>query len=677
VKRWLPILCLVVERAALADQPAAPQATTVTAHAQPPTAPAEDRAAAASVVRPEDSPHAHDDLASLLAEVPGVAPIRTGSIGAFTTITVRGSNPDEVRIYVDGVPLNIAAGGAVDISTLPLGDVERVEVYRGTSPLVFGQSALGGIIAITTRTPGTTSAAAKAGVGSFGTSFADLTAGGRVGRLRLYLGLHGLTSLGDFPYRNDNGTALNPNDDTFAPRQNNDVTEGNGVARAALTLTGRRSIELGLIGFAREQGLPGRGGVPTTETRFSTDRALATLRYQSRDDLGPGGRLSARLYAAQERNRFRDPLGDANNNVAASTHDVNRSAGTDVYAARPFTDWLRGEAILEGRVETHAPEDDLAPTPIGLPARRLTAVAGGELGFLVRRLDLEIITSARAEAMSDLVSKRDLAGTPIATSPIDRVMPVLRAGLVRPLGEHVTLKANAGAYVRAPSFLELYGTANTRFVGNPDLVPEHGRNADVAVWVERSGDRLSLASRTGVFGALVDDLIEWQVTSWGQARPVNTGAAHIYGAEQELRLGVGRHARLTGQLTYLAALDASNNTAAKGRQIPFHPRYTAYARPEVVRLPLPGGTELGLFADVDFRAQSYGDPANANALGTRVLVGAGVSVAWPRARVRVIGSAANLTNTQIQDVVDWPLPGRSFFVALAYAPIGGDDTAIN
>ena len=60
-----------------------------------------------------------------------------------------------------------------------------------------------------------------------------------------------------------------------------------------------------------------------------------------------------------------------------------------------------------------------------------------------------------------------------------------------------------------------------------------------------------------------------------------------------------------------------------------------------------------------------------------MLVGAGLSVAWPRAHVRVTASAANLTNTQNEDIVDWTLPGRSFFVALAYAPIGGDDAAIN
>src|SRR6185295_17078010 len=101
-----------------------------------------------------------------------------------------------VRVYLDGVPLNVASGGAVDLSTLPLGDVERAEVYRGTSPLAFGQSALGGIVAITTQTPGDGSLKLRSGMGSFGVRFADLTGGGKLGRLRLYAGVHAYAAAG-------------------------------------------------------------------------------------------------------------------------------------------------------------------------------------------------------------------------------------------------------------------------------------------------------------------------------------------------------------------------------------------------------------------------------------------------------------------------------------------------
>ena len=262
------------------------------------------------MVLPDDSPAAYDDLAALMREVPGVNVVRTGSIGAASTITLRGSNADQVRIFVDGVPVNIVAGGGVDVSTLPIGDVESVEVYRGSSPLAFGESAMGGVISITTRTPGQARARARSGMGSFGTMFGDASAGGRLGRLRLYAGAHVLSSRGDYPYLNDNGTALEPADDVYGPRQNNDLVQGDGVLRAALTLAGRRTLGLGVIGFAREQGLPGLGRFPTVAARFRTTRGISYLRYESRDDLGPGGRLSSELYASLARDALDDPQGE-------------------------------------------------------------------------------------------------------------------------------------------------------------------------------------------------------------------------------------------------------------------------------------------------------------------------------------------------------------------------------
>ena len=280
--------------------------TVVSARREPASAPREDRSAAASVITPDDSPRAYDDLGSLLLEVPGVTVARTGSISAFASLRLRGSDADQVAFFIDGVPLNIAAGGAIDVSSLPLGDVERIEVYRGSSPLAFGESALGGIVAITTRTPGATHASARAATGSFGTDAGDISVGGRAGRVRLYFGMHGLTSVGDYPYHDDNGTPLNPADDSEPRRQNDDVREANGVLRAALTLGGRRVLSLGVLGFGRDQGLPGLDFVPTTYARFHTLRALGYARYESRDDLGPGGRLAAELFASAQRDLFID-----------------------------------------------------------------------------------------------------------------------------------------------------------------------------------------------------------------------------------------------------------------------------------------------------------------------------------------------------------------------------------
>jgi len=679
----LPSVEVVVPDAGSAELTAAPTVpeartgfqTTVTAPVAPSSLPREDRAAAASVVLPAESPRAYDDLGSLLLQVPGVTVTRTGSSQAFTTLTLRGSNPDQVAIYVDGVPLAIAEGGGVDVSTLPLGDVERVEVYRGTSPLAFGESALGGIISITTRTPGLTRAYLRAGIGSFGTVFGDASGGGRLGRLRLYLGAHVFSAQGDSPLQY-NLTNYNPGQQVDTVRQNNDALEGSGVLRATLALEGRRTLGLGLIGFARAEGLPGPTNALAFYARFHTARGLGILRYESRDDLGPGGRLSADAFVSVERDRLLDPRSEVLNQGSVFVHETTVSIGTTLHATWPVMEWGRVSAVLEGRRETYTPDDEADPSMSGIPARRLVGVGGAELALFWRRLHFDVIPSVRFEGMEDAVTGINTMGRPVAAAPaVRRMLPTSRLGLARPLSPAVTLKANVGEYHRAPSFLELYGDGTHRLLGNPGLVPESGTNADLALWIDRPGARASVASRTTLFGALADDLIYWFPSMPSRAKNLNR--AQIYGVEQELQLGMGRHARLVAQATYLVAEDDSDDSTTRGKQVPHHPRLSAYARPEAVRIGLRGGLELGAYLDATILAGDYDDPANHFPIPAEVLVGAGASVSRPRSGLRLTVSALNLTDLATWNFSYWPLPGRTVFVSLAYDSAALQETEVS
>ena len=71
-------------------------------------------------------------LPDVLAEATGVHVKRLGGLGAFSTISLRGSSADQVEVYLDGVScLNAAFGGGVDLGNLPLAHVGQIEVYRG------------------------------------------------------------------------------------------------------------------------------------------------------------------------------------------------------------------------------------------------------------------------------------------------------------------------------------------------------------------------------------------------------------------------------------------------------------------------------------------------------------------------------------------------------------------
>jgi iron complex outermembrane receptor protein len=641
----------------------------VTAPPPPDRAPRADAFAAASVVFPAESPRAFDDLGDLLLEVPGVTVTRSGGIGDFATVSLRGSNPDEVRFYVDGVPLTVASGGSIDISTLPLGDVERVEIYRGTTPIAFAESALGGIVSITTRAPTARRLTLRAGTGSFGTMYGDATAATAAGRWHVYAGLHAISGANGFAYQNDRGTAATPGDDIVnGVRQNDRLAQLDGVVRAAVDLRGRRQLTLGLIAFARNHGLPGRGiFVMATESTFDTARGIAYAAYDSRDDLGAGGRLHAQLFASAIRDRFSDPRPDIGS-IPALTDDTTLQIGASATASRPFAEWVRGAVLAEGRREIFQPTNQLDPTPVGVPAERLVGAAGVELGLWWRRLDLDVVPSVRTEAVRDIVTGRDslFQRQRPASSPVTHLLPVVRLSLARPLSPGITLKANAGHYGRTPSFLELYGDTGP-LLGNPLLRPESGWTGDLAAEYRHAGDRLSFSGRSTLFAARVDDLIEWVLLSYNQARVDNIGRARIWGVEQDLGLEAGRHFSVTAQATYLDARDASDFLAHNGKQLPLRPHVHAYLRPQLRRLALGRGLTAGAYVEGDLRAGAYYDSANVAAVGTRPLLGAGVEIGAPRAGLRLTVSAKNLTDSRALDVIQYPLPGRSVFASVMWS----------
>src|SRR6266566_8522413 len=114
-------------------------------------APARDPTAFATVIDTSSAPTRVETLAEALADTVGVQVRRFGGLGDFSTVSIRGSSAGQVQVYLDGVPLARASNEVVNLADLPLDAVERVEVYRGTTPLAFAQAGSGGIVNVVTR----------------------------------------------------------------------------------------------------------------------------------------------------------------------------------------------------------------------------------------------------------------------------------------------------------------------------------------------------------------------------------------------------------------------------------------------------------------------------------------------------------------------------------------------
>ena len=120
-----------------------------------------------SVIDAEKYSGENKTLPELLQKVPGVHILYSGGTGRRTYAQIRGSSPNEVHVYVDGVLQNTGANEAVDLSMISADQIEKIEVYRGYIPVRFGGAAIGGVISITTKSPETAQSYVKYGKRSF------------------------------------------------------------------------------------------------------------------------------------------------------------------------------------------------------------------------------------------------------------------------------------------------------------------------------------------------------------------------------------------------------------------------------------------------------------------------------------------------------------------------------
>ena len=103
----------------------------------------------------------HDDIERLgatglrdvLQAVPGLFVHDSGGFGSTSNVTLRGSNPGQTLVLIDGVRVGDPTGtdGAFDFGALALGDIERIEVLRGPQSALYGSDAMGGVVQIITR----------------------------------------------------------------------------------------------------------------------------------------------------------------------------------------------------------------------------------------------------------------------------------------------------------------------------------------------------------------------------------------------------------------------------------------------------------------------------------------------------------------------------------------------
>jgi len=601
-----------------------------------------------------------ENLSDVIESQAGIQVRQSGGLGSFSTVSMRGASSDQVMVFMDGVLLNDASGGGVDLSNIALADVDSVEIYQGTSPINFGKTSIGGVVNIQTRrSKKGFNANAIAGYGSFNTRKLSAFINHKPGKWDYLISADYMDSDNDFEIDNDNGTPDNPLDDRTEDRNNAQFDQANVLARLGLDFTPKARIDVTNKWFSKNQGIPSWNNSPRAETELDTERNISTLKLTLNDVTPLHLNTSTQVdYLVKQ-----EVYDDADNHIGLgrqkSRYDTDRLSG------RFFAEWLTDRHALRLTVdalnETYEAENELSGEKTNDSDRRSFSAGIQDTVFFANDR-LSITPAVRYTHISDDFSAD---GDALGIDPVDdartndHFMPQI--GVKFQASDHVTVKSNLARYYREPSFFELFGDRGI-FLGNPELEAESGVNFDIGLqyfrqWSEGRLNRLS--AKAVYFYSQVDDMITRTYNARGIGKADNISEASINGIETRISAEVFENFRLIGQYTFQDAENKSRIASFDGNQLPGKFRHSWLGRIEY------NWRQLKLYTEYINESDMYYDSANLLEAPTKTEVNCGLSYLMDSWRISL--EAKNIGDDRYEEFNGYPLPGRSFFASIKYS----------
>ena len=601
-----------------------------------------------------------EDLAEVIEKQAGVQIRQSGGLGSFSSVSLRGSSAEQVMVYLDGVLLNDAAGGGVDLSNISLADVQFIEIYRGMSPINFDRASIGGVVNIkTTRTTPGLKSNVSSGYGSFRTQKYSGFINHRPGKWDYLISGDYLSSDNNFRFKNDNGTPANPADDRWENRRNARVDQLNLLGRLGLEINPTTRLDFINKFFSKDQELPSWNNSDETETDFSTDQNISTLKWVMDDVSSLHLNTCTRIDYLLKTEVYDDSKGHVGLGNQKNEYDTRRLAGN------AFVEYQAGNNVLQctlgAQNETYTAKDKLS-RQITNKSNRFSLNAGCQDTVFLMGQRLQITPALRFEHVNDELEKAvDAMGNPVKPEDVNGSYFMPQLGAKYRLSPGVTLKANLSQYHRIPSFYELFGDRGF-FLGNPELKSEKGINADAGFEILELFDLFMLKSCSGygvIFASRIDDLISRTYDARGIGKSDNISKADIYGAECNLTVEINPYVSLTGQYTWQDTKNDSEIMAFNGNRLPGKFRHSWLTRACF--------NYAGVSLTIEYISEDdmYYDTANLLPAETKSEINA--SLVWVRETILLSVEAKNIGNDNYEDFNGYPQPGRSYFCSVKYS----------
>jgi TonB family protein len=657
----------------------------------------ERSAEAVDVVSTRAQRHRAVDVGDVLAREPGVAVQRAGGIGSSSRFSLAGLYGDQIRIFLDGVPLAVA-GYSFGLSNVPVSIVDRIEIFRGVVPIRFGADALGGAVNLVS----TSSQRRTFGVGSYETGVFGTYRASLVGRV--YDESSGFSggvttffdhSENDYPVDVetwDSRGRLSP----ARVRRFHDAYTAFGASLDAGFVNRPWARRLQLRAFGSGYGRELQHNIVMTRPYGAVETAEqvygGAVVYEQDDFAGEDTELTFVTSLSHRRIDLQDlgtpvdwfgqPVGRGLTRGEIDGSPSDRSIWEWTSFTRAYASWAPS-AEHELRVSltptyvTRTGEERERPPnerdPLSAARELFTLVSGlsWELRLFEERLE-NVLFVKHYYSFTD--TEEVLPGNVFRRISRDGHHAGVGDALRFRFAEWIWAKASYEYATRLPRADEVFGDG-VLVTPNLELAPETSHNVNLGAQLDVRDEPSTgrWRAEASLFGRFTDQLIV-PLGNDGTYSHRNVTGATTLGVEASLGwVSPGRYVSIDLNGTYQDQRNTSSEGtygAFAGDRIPSRPWLFANAK-AALRLPdlLVGGDSLTLGWDTRyvhgfFRGwESSGDPETKDAVDAQLVHGISLSyrIEGP-ATVSTTLDVQNLTDARVYDFFGVQRPGRSFFL---------------
>ena len=567
-------------------------------------------------------------VVDILRTLPGVAIARNGGIGTATSVFIRGADSDQTVTLIDGLTLNdpSSPGGGFNFGNLLVGNIDRIEVLRGSQSVLWGSQAIGGVINMITRPP--TESLAVNARGEYGYRDTAQLVGnisGKAGPVS--------TSVGAGYFRTDGISAFSEQRGGIEP----DGYENFG-ANANVNLAITDAISIDARGWYSDGTVGIDGFAPPSFALGDTPETAST-----REIVAYTG-----VNAAFFEGRFRNRLGYA----YTDTRRRNDDRGSETFAGNGRNERLEYQGVFD------IADGWQATAGLERETSRFSSSSFGGAATIGRAQ----IDSVYGQLVATPVTGLTLTGG-VRQDDHNRFGGATTfgaSGVYTVAATGTTLRANYAEGFKAPSLFQLQSN-----FGNQTLRPERSTGWDAGVTQTALGGTVE-ASAT-YFKRGTTDLINFiscvrPLTGICVNRPSgtydNVAKARADGVELGLALRPVEALRLQANYTYTNATNQSPGNANFGKLLVRRPQHSVSTL-----IDYGWGFGIATGATLTHVGASFDNAGNTRKVPGYVLVD--LRAAYPiTPNIEVYGRIENLLDERYETLFRYGQPGRAGYAGL-------------